>query len=258
MIPETVPYTAAFIERSPPRPNTNSTAETTPRTAEGDQPTALFERILVAAGRIAEVDEQREPDDDHDRADHLAPPDVLLRQEVAERQGEDDRRDEQRLDHDEPAAVERAGLEQVARDEHEGADEPGHVAGEPDERLRVGERDRRKVQRAALLQRRRQREAECRDQCEGCSHARSLERVSVDWQRSRSSVRGAEARRCPAGRRSTASCGVRVSRERGRGGEVESFELGRDSGGVLGQHGRLELEERDARSRRTTWIEVPP
>ncbi len=42
-------------------------------------------------------------------------PDVLLGQEVAERQGEHDRRDEQRLDHRETAAVERAGLEQVAR-----------------------------------------------------------------------------------------------------------------------------------------------
>ena len=59
---------------------------------------SLFGRVLVAAGRIAEVDEQREPDEDHDRADHLAPADVLLRQEVAEREREDDRRDEQRLD----------------------------------------------------------------------------------------------------------------------------------------------------------------
>ena len=58
MIPATVPYTAAFIERPPPRPNTKSAAE-----SAASSPIViahwLFGRVLVPAGRVAEIDEQR-------------------------------------------------------------------------------------------------------------------------------------------------------------------------------------------------------
>ena len=124
-------------------------------------------RVLLAAGRVAEVDEQREADEDHHCADHLAAPDVLLRQHVAERQREHHGGDEQGLDHREAAAVERGGLERVAGEQRQRSDQPHLLAEQPDEGLRICERDRREVERALLLQRRREREQECGDECEG-------------------------------------------------------------------------------------------
>ena len=117
-IPATVPYTAAFIERPPELPKASSRTESSDEQADRDRPLGVG-RVLVPTGRVAEVDEQAEPDDDHDGADHLATAHVLLRQEVAERQSEHDGRDEQRLDDREASAVERAGLEQVSREQRQ-------------------------------------------------------------------------------------------------------------------------------------------
>ena len=170
MSPATVPYTAAFIESPPRPPKTSSTTESADQRADRDRPLVVG-RVLLPAGRVTEVDEQAEPEDDHERADHLASAHVLLRQEVAEREREHHRGDEQRLDDREAAAVECARLEEIPGEQGDRAEEPHLLADQPHERHRVGERDRREVQRTLLLEGRREGEEECRDERQGSSHA---------------------------------------------------------------------------------------
>ena len=110
----------------------------------------------------------------------LAAADVLLGQPVAERQGEDHRRDEQRLDDREPAAVECGGLEEVAGEQRHRAEQPHRLPGEPHERHRVAERDLGKVQRALLLKGCGQREQERGDQRKGRCHGTSLRWTARD------------------------------------------------------------------------------
>ena len=153
--------------RLPPRPRMSRITETA-TTMPIAIAHSLFGALVVASGRVAEVGVEAEPDHDHDRADHLAATDVLLRQEVAERQREDDRRDEQRLDDRDPATIERTRLEDVAGEERERSEQPPRLPDEAQERLRVGERDLREVERPLLLQRCRKREEERRDECEDC------------------------------------------------------------------------------------------
>ena len=71
----------------------------------GDRP-LVVRRVVLAAGRVPVNGEQREPEHDHGRAADLPPADPLIRQEPTEREREDDRRHEQRLDHGEPPAIE--------------------------------------------------------------------------------------------------------------------------------------------------------
>ena len=101
---------------------------------------------VVSSRRVAEIRVETEPDHDHDRADHLATPDMLPRQEVAERQREDDGRDEQRLDDRDPPAIERGRLKDVAGEQRERPEQPPRLPDEAHERLRVGERDLREVE----------------------------------------------------------------------------------------------------------------
>jgi hypothetical protein len=72
---------------------------------EDRQQQALRRRVVHACVGIADEYEQRKPDDDDSSAQHLPAHDVLSGQPVPERQRPDDRRDEQRLDDDEPAAI---------------------------------------------------------------------------------------------------------------------------------------------------------
>ena len=90
MIPATVPYDGRLHREVAAAAEHEQHRGDDAEDADRDRPLAVG-GILVPARRIAEVDEQREPDEDHDGADHLAAPDVLLRQEVAEREREDDR-----------------------------------------------------------------------------------------------------------------------------------------------------------------------
>ena len=121
-IPATVPYTAAFIESPPEPPKASSRTE-----SSESRPIVIAHWRLDAFSFPRQGRRSRrkaEPGDDHDGADHLATAHVLLREQVAERQGEHDGRDEQRLDHREASAVERAGLEQVPRDQRRSPEQP--------------------------------------------------------------------------------------------------------------------------------------
>ena len=140
---------------------------------------SLFGALVVPSGRVAEVGVEAEPDDDHDGAEHLATSDMLPGQEVAERQREDDGRDEQRLDDREPPAIECGRLKDVAGKESERSEQPPRLPDEAHERLRIGERDLGEIQRSLLLQRCRNREEECRDECEDVRHRRRLRHVPV-------------------------------------------------------------------------------
>ena len=85
-MPATVPYTAAFIASAARRRQQQDARQR----EHDDRDAHSGRRVVDPAGRVAEDDEQPEPEDDHDRADHLAPADVLPRQQVAERQREDE------------------------------------------------------------------------------------------------------------------------------------------------------------------------
>jgi hypothetical protein len=91
---------------------------------------------------------------------------VLTRQEVAEREREDNRRNEQWLDDRGASSIERRGLEQIAGKERQGADQPHRLTDKARKRLRVSKSDLREVQRALLLQRRCQGEEGRRDKSE--------------------------------------------------------------------------------------------
>ena len=99
---------------------------------------------------------------------------MLARQEVAERQGEHDCRDEQRLDDREASTVERRRLEDVAAQKRQRPGEPGSLPDQSQERRRLGQRDRREVEGAFLLERRRDGEQQRRDKSESGRHSRSL------------------------------------------------------------------------------------
>ncbi len=129
--------------------------------------------------RIAEVRVEGETDHDHDRADHLATPDVLPRQEVAERQREDDGGDEQGLDDRDPPAIECGRLKHVAGQERKRSEQSPRLPHKTHERLRVAERDLGKVERTLLLQRCGNREEKCCDEREDVSHGRRLRHTPV-------------------------------------------------------------------------------
>ena len=83
---------------------------------------------------------------------------VLLCQPVPEREGEDDRGDEERLDHGQLAVVERDCLEDVAGEQRQRAEQPPGLFRQADERARLAERDLAHPERALLLEGCRQRE----------------------------------------------------------------------------------------------------
>ena len=139
---------------------------------------SLARRVLATARWIAEESEQGQAAHDHRCADHLAAPHVLARQEVAERQREDNGRNEQRLDDREASSIERRGLEHIAGQQRQGADQPHPLTDEARERLGVPKRDLREVQRALLLQRRCEGEEERRHEGECGGHALSLRRTA--------------------------------------------------------------------------------
>ena len=140
---------------------------------------SLFGAVSFPVAGSPKYGVEAEPDDDHQRADHLATTDVLPRQEVAEREREDDGRDEERLDDRDPAAIERACLEDIAGEKCERPEEPPRLPDETHERLRVGERDRREIERPLLLQRCRKRKEERRDECEDFGHRQRLRQAPM-------------------------------------------------------------------------------
>src|SRR5207249_3535585 len=130
---------------------------------------------VVPARRLAEDREEGEPENDDTSADDLSPADVLLSEHVAEREREDHRRHEQRLDDGQPPVIESDRLHGVSNEERERSDEPPPALDETGERAQAVGRDR-KIQRALLLQRRRDGEEACRDEGEELGHVRTLTR----------------------------------------------------------------------------------
>ena len=168
-----MPATAA-VDRCDPRRRAVPTEHQEPsadRAQHHDRDRPLVvRRVVLPARRVAVDREHGEPEHDHDCAADLATPDALVRQQPAEREREDDRGHEQRLDDREPAAVERARLEHVADEQRRGAEQPHALADEPYERHRVRERDSVEVEGALLLERRGDREQEGRHECERGRH----------------------------------------------------------------------------------------
>ena len=136
-----------------------------PDDEQRDEPLAV-RRVLVAARRVSEDRVHRKPGDDDPCADDLAAPYGLVREEVAERQREDDGRDEQRLDDREPAVVESDRLHDVADEQCPRTDEPPVASRELRERAQVVRGDA-ELERALLLQRGRDSEEERRDKSPG-------------------------------------------------------------------------------------------
>ena len=126
--------------------------------------------VLATSRRVAVEREERQPDHDHRGTDQLVPTHVLVRQEVAEREREHDGHDEQRLDDRQPAAIEGSRLEQVADEQRSRSQQPSRLTDEPRQRGRAPKRQLREVERALLLQGRREREQEGGDESEECGH----------------------------------------------------------------------------------------
>ena len=168
-MPATVPYTAAFVVRPPRPPNRSSTTDTaaTRAIASAHSFPGAFSRPPAGSPKMAK---SANPSTITSCAGHLASTDVLARQEVAERQGEHDCRDEQRLDDREASTVERRRLEDVSGEKRQRPGEPGSLLGQPQERRRLGQRDRREVESAFLLERRRDGEQQRRDKGESRRH----------------------------------------------------------------------------------------
>lgn len=121
---------------------------------------------------ISDQDEGGEAGDDHQGADDLPPEHVLLGEPVAERQGEDHRHDQQRLDHDQTALAECDRLRRVADQQDQAAEQPDRDrdhAQQADHRghppAPLGE-----LELALLLECRRQGEAERGDKGQERSH----------------------------------------------------------------------------------------
>ena len=89
---------------------------------------------------------------------------------IPEWEREDDRGDEQRLDHGQLPVVERDRLEDVAGEQRQRAEQPPFLPRQPDERARLAERDLAHPERALLLERRSQREQAGRDEREEVRH----------------------------------------------------------------------------------------
>ena len=128
---------------------------------EDRQQQALRRRVVHACVGIADEHEQRKPDDDDARAQHLPPHDVLGGQPVPERQRPDDRRDEQRLDDDELAAIQRRPLRRVSEQQDDGPEQPDRNGEQPHEPAHALDRIAATCEGElpALLQRGREREA---------------------------------------------------------------------------------------------------
>ena len=126
--------------------------------------------VLLAAGGITEHREQAQPEQDDRGAARLPAADMLVRQEPAERQRKYDRRHEQWLDHREPPAIERPGLERVPDQQRNRPEQPHPLTGEPHQRHRLRQRHTGEVQSALLLKRRRQRKQERRHEREHRGH----------------------------------------------------------------------------------------
>jgi hypothetical protein len=101
---------------------------------------------------------------------------------VPEREREDDRGDEERLDHGQLPDVERDRLEDVAGEQRQRAEQPPCLLRQPDERARLAERDLAHPERALLLERRRQREQAGRDEREDVRHDSGAYAVSESAQ----------------------------------------------------------------------------
>ena len=101
------------------------------------------------------------------RAEDVAARDHLVREEVAERHGPDDRRDEQRLDDRDAAAVERGRLEHDADGLRDEAEEPGAVPDQTEQRSRAPGLDAER-ERGPLPQGGREREGNRGDDREDC------------------------------------------------------------------------------------------
>src|SRR4029079_11028668 len=84
-------------------------------------------RVVQAACRVAEAREDGEPGDYDGSAEDVPPGDDLVRQEVPERHGPDDRGDEQRLDDGDSPAVESRRLEHDADELSPETHEPHRV-----------------------------------------------------------------------------------------------------------------------------------
>ena len=131
----------------------------------GDRPVGVG-RVVDPGRGIAERGEPDQADDDDRGPEDLASPDRLVREEVAEREGPDHRRDEERLDDRDAAAVERRRLQHDADDLHEQPEQPDPLPEEHSERQRVPEGDALEAQRRLLPERRGEREAHGRGQRE--------------------------------------------------------------------------------------------
>jgi hypothetical protein len=125
---------------------------------------------VVPSSGVADHGKDGEPDDDERGRSDLRAIDDLTRQEVSERQGEHDRRHEQRLDHGQLAVVERDRLTHVPTEESDRAQEPPGLADQPRERGRRAQRHLPHAERAFLLQGGSQREQERRTEREDVSH----------------------------------------------------------------------------------------
>ena len=79
---------------------------------------------LRPVSSLPEDRERGESEDDKGSRSDLHAVDLLVREQIPERQREDDRRDEQGLHHRQLPVVERDGLEEIAGEEHERPDEP--------------------------------------------------------------------------------------------------------------------------------------
>src|SRR5262249_55392622 len=122
-------------------------------------------------GRIAEGCKECEPCDDDRSTDHLSDSDRLVCQEVAEWERPDHRRDEQRLDDRDAAAVEGGGLAADADDLRDEAEQP-HPASEQDqEGLRTTKGDPLEVQPRQRPRRRGERKAPRGKEREKCRYA---------------------------------------------------------------------------------------
>ena len=149
---------------------TISTTQSAPTISRADRPLVVRRVVLPLAG-LPKTAYSARPSDDDRGAEHLPRGHDLRRDEVAERQGEDDGADEQRLDDRDPPAVERDRLRHVADEERGRPAQPPRALAELEERLQPLGRDA-ELERAALLEGRGDREEERRDDGEDGRHGR--------------------------------------------------------------------------------------
>ncbi len=138
-----------------------------------DQPRGTG-RVRAPVGRVTDAREGGQPCDDDDRGNDLATRHALFGQPDAERQHEYQAHRQKHLHDRDPAAVERQGLEQPADEHHPERHQPYGALDQLQERARVADRHVRHLVGAALLHHGRERERECRQECENFSDVRTL------------------------------------------------------------------------------------